>query len=94
MEWHQGELFPRVGFIVTNLSAKPEGVVHFYNGRGMAEQWIKEGKSAVKWTRLSCHRLVANRVRLHLFILASNLGNFLRRLTLPKTVQEWSLRSV
>jgi hypothetical protein len=60
VEWHQGELFSRVGFIVTNLSAKPEGVVHFYNGRGIAEQGIKEGKSAVKWTRLSCHRFVAN----------------------------------
>ena len=34
VEWHQGELFPRVGFIVTNMSAGPEGVVHFYNGRG------------------------------------------------------------
>ena len=22
MEWHKGELFPRVGFIVTNMSAK------------------------------------------------------------------------
>jgi len=94
VEWHQGELFPRVGFIVTNLSAKPEGVVHFYNGRGTAEQWIKEGKYALHWTRLSCHRFVANRVRLHLFLLAYNLGNFLRRLTLPKAVREWSLRSV
>lgn len=80
--------------MVTNLSAKPQGVVHLYHGRGKAEPWIKEGKSAVKWTRLSCHRFVANQVRLHLFILAYNLGNFLRRLTLPKAVQEWSLRSV
>ena len=53
VEWHQGELFPRVGFIVTNMSAGPEGVVHFYNGRGTAEQWIKEGKYALNWTRLS-----------------------------------------
>ncbi len=44
VEWHQGELFPRVGFIVTNMTAGPEGVVRFYNGRGTAEQWIKEGK--------------------------------------------------
>ena len=36
-------LFPRVGFIVTNMTAGPEGVVRFYNGRGTAEQWIKEG---------------------------------------------------
>ena len=94
VEWHRGELFPRVGFIVTNLSAKAKGVVHFYNGRGTAEQWIKEGKYALNWTRLSCHRFVANQVRLQLFILAYNLGNFLRRLGLPKAVKDWSLRSL
>jgi hypothetical protein len=94
VEWHRGELFPRVGFVVTNLSAKPEGVVHFYNRRGTAEQWIKEGKYALNWTRLSCHRFVANQVRLQLFILAYNLGNFLRRLCLPKTIKDWSLRSL
>ena len=74
MERHQGELFPRVGFIVTNLSAKLEGVVDFYNGRGTAEQWIKEGKYALHWTRLSCRRVVANQVRLQLFLLALQLG--------------------
>ena len=94
VEWHRGELFPRVGFIVTNMTAVPEGVVCFYNGRGTAEQWIKEGKYALNWTRLSCHRFVANRVRLSLFVLAYNLGNFLRRLCLPKAVKHWSLRSV
>ena len=94
VEWHQGELFPRVGFIVTSMTAGPEGVVRFYNGRGTAEQWIKEGKYALNWTRLSCHRFVANRVRLSLFVLAYNLGNFLRRLCLPKAVKHWSLRSV
>lgn len=94
VEWHRGELLPRVGFIVTNLSAKAKGVVHFYNGRGTAEQWIKEGKYALNWTRLSCHRFVANQVRLQLFILAYNLGNFLRRLGLPRAVSDWSLRSL
>ena len=94
VEWHRGELFPRVGFIVTNMTAGPEGVVRFYNGRGTAEQWIKEGKYALNWTRLSCHRFAANRVRLSLFVLAYNLGNFLRRLCLPKAVKHWSLRSV
>ena len=94
VEWHREELFPRVGFIVTNMMAGPEGVVRFYNGRGTAEQWIKEGKYALNWTRLSCHRFVANRVRLSVFVLAYNLGNFLRRLCLPKAVKHWSLRSV
>jgi hypothetical protein len=94
VEWHQGELFPRVGFVVTNMSAKPEGVVHFYNGRGTAEGWIKEGKYALNWTRLSCRRFVSNQVRLSLFVLAYNLGNFLRRLLLPRNVRNWSLRSL
>ena len=63
VEWHRGELFPRVGFIVTNRSARAQGVVHFYNGRGRAEQWIKEGKYALNWTRLSCQHFVSNQVR-------------------------------
>ena len=78
VEWHRGELFPRVGFIVTNMTAGPEGVVRFYNGRGTAEQWIKEGKYALNWTRLSCHRFVANRVRLSLFVLAYNLDSLVK----------------
>jgi hypothetical protein len=94
VEWHECELFPRVGFIVTNMSAKEKGVVHFYNGRGTAEQWIKEGKYALNWTRLSCKRFVSNQVRLWLFVLAYNLGNFLRRLVLPKKIKHWSLRSL
>ena len=71
--------------------AKPQAVVEFYNRRGTAEQWIKEGKYALHWTRLSCHRFVANQVRLALFVLAYNLGNFLRRLVLPESVRLWSL---
>lgn len=94
VEWHRGELFARWGFIVTNLDYPARGVTRFYNGRGTAEQWIKEGKYALNWTRLSCHRFVANQVRLALFVLAYNLGNFLRRLALPEAVRNWSLRSV
>ncbi len=74
VEWHQGELFPRVGVIVTNLSYPTKGIVSFYNGRGTAEQWIKEGKYALKWTRLSCHKFVANQVRLWLFIPSAGSG--------------------
>jgi hypothetical protein len=47
VEWHPGELYPRVGFIVTNLARPGERVVAFYNQRGTAEQWIKEGKNAI-----------------------------------------------
>jgi hypothetical protein len=94
IEWHAGELFPRVNFIVTNLRWKSSNVVKFYNKRGTAEQWIKEGKYALNWTRLSCHDFVDNQVRLQLFGLAYNLGNFLRRLVLPKPVKKWSLRTL
>lgn len=94
IEWHAGELFPRVGFIVTNLSKHSQNVVKFYNGRGTAEQWIKEGKNAVKWTKLSCRTFKDNQTRLQLFALAYNLANFLRRLTLPREIDAWSLTTL
>jgi hypothetical protein len=62
--------------------------------RGTAEQWIKEGKGAIKWARLSCRTFAANAVRLQLHVLAYNLGNFMRSLAMPKTAQPWSLTSL
>jgi hypothetical protein len=50
------------------------------------EQWIKEGKLALRWTRLSCRAFRDNAVRLQLFALAYNLANFLRSLVLPVEV--------
>ena len=94
VEHHAGELFPRVGFIVTNLTLPSRAVVRFYNKRGTSEQWIKEGKQAVKLTRLSCHRFRSNEVRLWLSVIAYNLGNLWRRLVLPKRIDEWSLTSL
>ena len=94
VEHHQGELFPRVGFIVTNLTLPSRAVVRFYNKRGTAEQWIKEGKQAVKMTRLSCHRFRSNEVRLWLTIIAYNLGNLWRQLALPQRIRNWSLTSL
>jgi len=94
IEWHAGELFPRIGFIVTNLNKHSKNIVKFYNGRGTAEQWIKEGKIAVKWTKLSCRMFKDNQTRLQLFALAYNLANFLRRLALPKPVRHWSLTTL
>ena len=66
----------------------------FYNQRGTAEQWIKEGKGAIKWTRLSCRSFAANAVRLQLHALAYNLGTFMRTLGMPKAVAQWSLTSL
>jgi len=94
VEWHPGELYPRVGFIVTNMTRPAERVVMFYNRRGTGEQWIKEGKNAIAWTRLSCSRFAANAVRLQLHALAYNLANFLRTLALPEEVKQWSMTTL
>jgi hypothetical protein len=88
------EVFSRIGFIVTNLRWRPRKVIQFYNKRGTTEQWIKEGKNAICWTRLSCHDFRDNEVRLQLFGLAYNLGNFVRRLALPRSVKHWSLTAL
>ena len=66
-------------------------MVAFYNQRGTAEQWIEEGKNAIRWTRLSCRRFDRNAVRLQLHALAYNLGNFMRTLALPDAVEQRSL---
>ena len=94
VEWHPYELHPRVGFVVTNLSRAAERVTAFYNNRGTAEQWIKKGKNAIKWTRLSCRKFRDNEVRFQLHALAYNLGNFMRSLALPKEVEHWSLTTL
>jgi len=94
VEWHPGDLFPRVGFVVTTLTVSDERVYEFYNRRGIAEQYIKEGKYALKWTRLSCKSFAANEVRLQLHALAYNMANFVRTLVLPDSISDWSLTSL
>jgi hypothetical protein len=92
VEWHQGELYPRVGFLVTNLKRPPERWLS--STTDAAEQWIREGKAALRWTRLSCRTFRANAVRLQLFALAYNLANFLHTLALPDDVAQWSLTTL
>ena len=93
VEWHPGDLYPRMPRIVTNLGRPAERVVAFYNQRGTAEQWIKEGKNAIRWTRLSDRRFDHNAVRLQHFALAYNLGNFMAP-SLPDAVEQWSPTSL
>jgi hypothetical protein len=94
IEWHPDELFARVGFIVTNMPMDPDWVVRFYNQRGTAEQHIKEGKYAIRWTRLSYRRFRDNEVRLQLHALDYNLATFLRCIDLPEAMADWSLTSL
>jgi hypothetical protein len=47
VEWHPGELYPHVAS--SSPAWRPaERIVTLYNQRGTAEQWIKEGKRAIK----------------------------------------------
>jgi hypothetical protein len=94
LEFHFGELFTCVGFVVTNPTAASRSVVRFYNKRGTAEQWITDGKQAVAMTLLSCHRFRANQERMWLSLIAYNLGSLWRRLALPTPIGKWSLTSL
>ena len=87
VECHSGALYPRVDFILTNMSRLPESIVSLYNMRGTCEQYIKESKGAIKCTRLLCRSFAANAVRLQLRALAYNLCNLLRTLVTPEPIK-------
>ncbi len=94
--WLAGALsrWPAAVGVRCNLSRSAERVTWFYNQRGKAEQYIKEVKNAIKWTRLSCRKFRDNAVRLQIHALTYNLGNFMRPLALPKEVEHWSLTTL
>lgn len=94
VEWHKGELFPPRWLHCDKPDAAGKAGGPVLQPTGTAEQWIKEGKNAVKWTRLSCHDFVDNQVRLQLFVLANNLGNFLRQVMLPRDIRHWTLTTM
>ena len=93
VEFQAGELFPRVGFIVTHLALPRRAVVRFDNQRGTAEQGIQAGPLALKMTRLSCHRFRGQAGRWWLSVTASHGGNRWRRLAWPRRIGHWSLTS-
>jgi len=100
VEWHPDDPYARVGLdrfhrsSVTNLSRSAEWVTWFYDQRGKAEQYVNEGKNAIKWTRLSCRKFRGNAVRLQLHALANHLATFMRTLALPKEVEHWSMTTL
>jgi hypothetical protein len=89
VKWHPGELYPR------RLYRYQPGAVCRARGRllhrrGTAEQWIREGKGAIKWTQLSCRTFAANVARLHLHALPSNFRQFHADLAPPKAAEAGS----
>jgi hypothetical protein len=68
--------------------------VAFYNQRGTAEQWIKEGKGAIKWTRLSCRTFAANAVRYSSMLSPTISATSRETLAMPKAIEQWSPTSL
>ena len=96
IEWHTGELFPRVGFIVTNSGQEDMDVIEIYNGRGDVENRIKEGKNTLRWDKTSCHRFEANQARLLMGVIAYNLLHMFRSFYLKgeevRRSMEWIIK--
>ncbi len=84
IERHPGDLFPKIGFVVTKLPMEPDRIIRFYNQRGTAEQHVEEGRQAINRTRLSCKGMARNEVRLQLHASACNPGVFLQGADLPE----------
>lgn len=74
IEWHPGEHYPRIGFVVTDLRLDTNYVVVFYDQRHTVQQWIEEDRNSVKWTRLSCRAMQTDAVRLRFYVLNYNLA--------------------
>jgi len=96
IEWHERELFPRVGFIVTNSRLAPRKLVKVYNRRAEIEDRIKEGKSTLQWDKTSRQRFEANEARLKMGVIAYNLLHMLRQFYIRgeqvKRSVEWLIR--
>jgi len=90
VEWHPGELYPRVGFIVTNMSRPAERVVAFYNKRRDVRAMDQGGQRRDQVDAT----VIPNVRRLQLHALAYNLGHFLRTLATPEPIKDWSLTSL
>ena len=79
IEWHRGELFPRIGFVVTNSRLPAAKVTKVYNGRAEIENRTKEGRNTLRWDKTSCQRFEANQARLKMGVLAYNLLHMIRQ---------------
>ena len=66
-------------FVVTTRDDPPETLYAWYTDRGETENWIKDLKVACFADRLSCHRFLANQVRVLLHGAAYCLLDTLRR---------------
>lgn len=74
-----------VRYMVTNRPGRAHDLIHWYEGRGTAENHIKELKLDIHADRLSCHRYRANAARLQLHTIALLLVAYFRHRVLAST---------
>lgn len=86
-----GEMYPQVMFIVTNTDLSPEETVEFYTKRGTMENYIKECKHGFRMDKVSHRSFITNVNRMMQILLAYNLVNGFKRLTLPKEVRQMTI---
>ena len=72
-------------FMITNRPGRATDLITWYEGRGAAENGIKELKLDLHADRLSCHRYRANALRLQLHTLALLMLSYFRRAVLRRT---------
>jgi hypothetical protein len=94
VEFHFGELFPRVGFIVTNLEMPSRAVVCFYNKRATGTTMDQGGQAGGADDPALLSPFSLQRGATVAEPAGLQLGNLWRRLVLPQRIEKWSLTSL
>ena len=89
-----GELLPESLFLVTHTETRPELIVSLYAKRGTMETYIKECKNEFKMDKSCRQNFITNVSRIQKIVLAYNLINGFRRLTLPKDYQKMQIETL
>jgi hypothetical protein len=85
---------PNTRFVVTTRTDDPAALYAWYTDRGESENWIKDLKTACFADRLSCHRFLANQLRLLLHGAAYWLLDTLRRWLVTAGAERLRLETV
>jgi Transposase DDE domain group 1 len=94
VEWHPSELYPRVGFIVTNLARPAERVVAFYNQRALRNNGSRKARARLNGRGCPAEPLPPIPSASSSMPSPTTFGNFMRTPAMPKAAGPWSLTSL
>ncbi|NMA64773.1 MAG: IS1380 family transposase [Clostridiaceae bacterium] len=89
-----GQMLYMYTFIVTNMDLEPQELIRFYCNRGRMENFIKESKNGFKFGSMSSGSKLVNANRLQISMLAYNIFNWFRRLTLPGKMRKYQVDTI